>query len=118
MKDGLSASCVQRMRELFCGGNIALIVALAFSFTSTWLINTAVYPLTNPFAPQAQYVDPLSGAAVAFAFAFVCQYRPELFTSRGTVVVTIVMVTVMTLLLYASAFWANAPLAVAAASLR
>ena len=118
MKDGLSASCVQRMRELFCGGNIALIVALAFSFTSTWLINTAVYPLTNPFAPQAQYVAPLSGAAVAFAFAFVCQYRPELFTSRGTVVVTIVMVTVMTLLLYASAFWANAPLAVAAASLR
>ena len=71
MKDGLSASCVQRMRELFCGGNIALIVALAFSFTSTWLINTAVYPLTNPFAPQAQYVAPLSGAAVAFAFAFV-----------------------------------------------
>ena len=118
MKDGLSASCVQRMRELFGGGNIALIVALALSFTSTWLINTAVYPLTSPFAPQAQYVAPLSGAVVAFAFAFVCQYRPELFTSRGTVVVTIVMVTVMTLLLYASAFWANAPLAVAATSLR
>ncbi len=118
MKDGLGASCVQRMRELFGGGNIALIVALALSFTSTWLINTAVYPLTSPFAPQAQYVAPLSGAVVAFAFAFVCQYRPELFTSRGTVVVTIVMVTVMTLLLYASAFWANAPLAVAATSLR
>ena len=106
------------MRELFSGGNIALIVALALSFTSTWLINTAVYPLTDAFAPQAQYVAPLSGAVVAFIFAFVCQYRPELFTSRGTVIVTIVMVTIVTLLLYASAFWANAPLAVAAASLR
>ena len=118
MKSGLGASCAQRLHEMFSGGNVMLTFALAFSFTSTWLINTAVYPLTDAFAPQAQYVAPLSGAIVAFAFAFVCQYRPELFTSRGTIVATIVMVTVMSLLLYASAFWANAPLAVAAASLR
>lgn len=118
MKGGLGASCAQRLHEMFSGGNVMLTFALAFSFTSTWLINTAVYPLTDAFAPQAQYVAPLSGAIVAFAFAFVCQYRPELFTSRGTIVATIVMVTVMSLLLYASAFWANAPLAVAAASLR
>lgn len=118
MKGGFGASCAQRLHEAFGGGNAVLIFALALSFTSTWLINTAVYPLTSPFAPQAQYVAPLSGAVVAFAFAFVCQYRPELFTSRGTVAVTVVMVTVMTLLLYASAFWANAPLAVAATSLR
>lgn len=113
-----AASPISRLREVFGGRNLALIVALALSMTSTWLINTAVYPLTNPFAPQTQYVAPIVGAAVALAFAFICQYRPRLFTSGATVVVTIVVVTAMSALLYLSAYWVSAPLAVGAAVVR
>ncbi len=113
-----AVSCAARLREIFGGRNLVLIVAIALSMTSTWLINTAVYPLTNPFAPQTQYVAPIVGAAVALAFAFICQYRPRLFTSGATVVFTIVVVTAMSALMYLSAYWVCAPLAVGAAIMR
>ena len=109
---------VGRLHAVLGGRNVLLVWALALSFTSTWLINTAAYPLTNPFAPQAQYVAPVVGSAVALAFAFACQYRPRLFTSGATVAFTIVFTVAMSALMLLSALWACAPLAVASTVLR
>ncbi len=106
------------LRDVFGGRNALLIVALALSFTSTWLINSAVYPLTDRFAPHAQYLAPVAGGVIALVFAFVCQYRPRLFTSHATVVFTVVVVETMSVLLYVSVFWESAPLAVFAAVMR
>ena len=116
--EGEPAGIAARLRDIFAGRNALLILALALSFTSTWLINTAVYPLTDPFAPQTQYLSPIAGALVAFACAFVCQYRPRIFTTGVTVIFALVVTEVMSVLLYLSALWVSAPLAIFAAVVR
>ena len=106
------------LKDVLGGRNILLVIALALSFTSTWLINTAVYPVIDPFAAQAQYVAPLIGGFVALGFAFLCQHRPRFFTSRATMVATIAAVEALSALMLASSLWQNVPLAVGASILR
>ena len=112
------STIARRLHEVLGGRNVLLVVALALSFTSTWLINTVAYPLTDPFAPQAQYLAPVVGSVVALAFAFACQYRPRLFTSGATVAFTMAFTVATSVLLLLSARWACVSLAVASAVLR
>ncbi len=113
-----SRPTVSNLREIFGGRNFLLVIGLALSFTSTWLINTAVYPLTDPFAPQTQFVAPLVGALVALGFAFACQHHPRLFSSRATMVTTLVVTECMSALFYVSALWVLPALALVAGVVR